>query len=109
MRDGLIVLSRAHGRFNIRGIEGALGHSPMVRYQPINPNPAQIVLLILSQSNETVFFALRLGHGLRFCVPHNPPRPKEKSGFPIMATGAVTICLATLRSVVVHSRTHHLC
>jgi hypothetical protein len=23
-----------------------------------------------------------LGHDLRFSVPHYPPRPKEKSGFP---------------------------
>lgn len=66
VRDLEVVQSCAPGRFNIRGIEGALGHSPMLRYQPINPNPAQIVLSILSRSNETAVFALQLGHGLRF-------------------------------------------
>ena len=95
MRDLWVVQSRAPDRFNIRGIEGALGHSPMFRYQPINLNPAQIVLLILSQSNETAVFALRLGHGLRFCVPHNPPRPKEKWPFMVCVVMIVLPARAT--------------
>ena len=91
----------------IRDNRGRMGYR-LLSHQRI-PRNAQTQLKRINASFLTSKFAQAMGHGFNFCVTHNHPRPKEKSSFRRIRLGAVTICLATLRSVVVHSRTHHLC